>query len=116
MGIIQNLKVLLLKLILKHIFLSLICLIVSNIYSQNVFVTYYPETNKIRESYEGIVNNGDTLKDGWEEFYSEDHEKFYYFNARTNSTTWDRTEAYHPTAPHLKKKSMLHEARSVFVK
>lgn len=69
MVIIQNLKVLLLKLILKHIFISIICLIGSRIYSQNVFVTYYPETNKIRESYEGIVNNGDTLKDGAYKIY-----------------------------------------------
>ena len=69
MVIIQNLKVLLLKLILKHIFLSLIFLIVSDIYSQNVFVSYYPETKKIRESFEGLVNNGDTVKDGAYKIY-----------------------------------------------
>ena len=50
---------------------------------------------------------GDLLRDGWEEFYSEDHQKFYYFNARTNSTTWDRVEAYHRNAPNSPKKSMI---------
>jgi hypothetical protein len=54
--------------------------------------------------------HGDTLRDGWEEFFSEEHEKFYYFNARTDSTTWDRSEAYYPSAPTTKSKSMLHDA------
>ena len=45
----------------------------------------------------------------WEEFYSEEHQKFYYFNARTETTTWERSNAYHPSSPHVKK-SMLHVA------
>jgi len=52
---------------------------------------------------------GDTLRDGWEEFYSEEHQKFYYFNARTETTTWERSDAYHPSVPNAKK-SMLHVA------
>ena len=34
------------------------------------------------------------LQDGWEEFWSDEHERFYYYNASTEATTWDRKKAY----------------------
>ena len=38
----------------------------------------------------------EVLKNGWEEFWSEDHARYYYYHAGTERTTWDRKEAYGP--------------------
>ena len=66
---IQKSKVLSLKSLPEKLFLILLSLYANYALSQEIFVTYYSETKNIRESYEGMVINGDTVKNGLYKIY-----------------------------------------------
>ena len=69
MVIIQKLKVLLLRFLPEKLFLIWLFLFSNYAFSQEIFVTYYSETKNIRESYEGVVISGDTVKNGLYKIY-----------------------------------------------
>ena len=69
MVIIQKLKVLLLRFLPEKLFLIWLFLFSNYVFSQEIFVTYYSETKNIRESYEGVVISGDTVKNGLYKIY-----------------------------------------------
>ena len=84
---IQKLKVQLLRFLPDKLFLIFLFLYANYAFSQEVFVTYYSETKNIRESFEGMVINGDTVKNGLYKIYHKNDSLWQIGSFRSGALT-----------------------------